>query len=72
MSSWVATATKRGPAYGAWRLAVDKSLSCLKLPSGTYRCQAMARPCGISQKPGVAPPGSTPVIPSKPKREFQI
>ncbi len=69
MAGWIERAHKFGPAYSSWRIAIEKSLSCLKLADGTHRCQAFARPCGISQVPGIAPPGSTPVVPSAPKRE---
>ena len=66
MAGWIAAAVKLGPAFAAWRNAIDKSLSCLKLTDGTWRCQAYGRPCGISQVPGVDPPG-VPARPSKSK-----
>lgn len=69
MALWIDAAGKQGPAFTAWRLAIDKSLSCLKLPDGTHRCQVLARPCGISQVPEALPPGTTPVAPAAPKRE---
>jgi hypothetical protein len=69
MASWIEGASKLGPAYSAWRLAIDKSLSCLKLADGTHRCQALARPCGITQTPDALPPGTDPAPPSKQKRE---
>jgi hypothetical protein len=72
MVAWIASAERLGPAFGAWRLALDKSLSCLKLPDGTHRCQAMARPCGVSQVPDALPPGTAPAVPSLPKREQRI
>ena len=69
MTLWIAAASKRGPAFTAWRLAIDKSLSCMKLPDGMHRCQVLARPCGVSQVPEALPPGTTPVAPAVPKRE---
>jgi hypothetical protein len=72
MAEWIQRATKLGPAFAAWRLAIDKSLSCLKLPDGTHRCQAMARPCGISQAPSAQPPGTVPQVPAAPKKEQRI
>jgi hypothetical protein len=72
MTGWIESAGKLGPAYSAWRLAIDKSLSCLKLADGTHRCQAMGRPCGIAQAPDTLPPGTDPATPIKPKREQRI
>jgi hypothetical protein len=72
MAGWIERATTLGPAYGAWRLAVDKSFSCLRLPDGTHRCQAMARPCGISNVPGALPPATNPPAPAAPKKEQRI
>ena len=72
MSKWIEAANKVGPAFGAWRNALDKSFSCLKLPDGTHRCQALARPCGIAQNPNVLPPGALPVVPKTPKQEQRI
>jgi hypothetical protein len=72
MAGWIESASKLGPAYSAWRLAIDKSLSCLKLADGTHRCQALARPCGIAQAPDNLPPGTDPAPPIKPKREQRI
>ena len=72
LARWLAAAGKFGPAFGAWRLATDKSLSCLRLPDGTHRCQAFARPCGIAQDPNANPPGSAPRLSAPPKREQRI
>ena len=69
MALWIDAAGKQGPAFTAWRLAIDKSLSCLTLPTGMHLCQVLARPCGISQVPEALPPGTTPVAPAAPKRE---
>lgn len=69
MTGWIESASKLGPAFSAWRIAIDKSLSCRLLADGTHRCQAFARPCGISQVPDAAPRGFTPVVPPTPKRE---
>ena len=72
MAGWLAAAAKLGPAYSVWRNAIDRSLSCLKLADGTRRCQAYARPCGITQIPGALPPGTLPQVPAPPKREQRI
>jgi hypothetical protein len=72
MAGWIESASKLGPAYSAWRLATDKSLSCLKLADGTHRCQALARPCGITQAPDALPPRTDLTAPIKPKREQRI
>ena len=72
MTKWTEAANQMGPAFGAWRNAIDKSLSCLTLPDGMHRCQALARPCGISQNPGVLPPGTPPTVPKPPKQEQRI
>ncbi len=68
MAGWTAEAAKFGAAFVLWRNAADKSLSCLKLSSGVWRCQAYGRACGISQVPGMAPPNSRlPRLPAAPK-----
>ena len=68
LDGWITAATKLGPAFALWRNASEKSLSCLKLPQGSWRCQAYARPCGVAQVPGQQPPGSLqPPAPSLPK-----
>ena len=72
MTAWIAAASKLGPVYSVWRNAVDRSLSRLKLPDGTHRCQAYGKPCGISQIPGVRPPGTARQAPAAPKREQRI
>jgi hypothetical protein len=69
IAGWIESASKLGPAYSAWRLAIDKSLSCQQLADGTHRCQVLARPCGIAQAPDALPPGTDPAPPIKPKRE---
>ena len=58
MAGWIAAAAKFGPAFVLWRNAAEKSLSCMKLAGGIWRCQAYGRPCGVSQVPGMQPPGS--------------
>jgi hypothetical protein len=67
LSAWIAAAGRLGPAYTSWRLAIDRTLSCAKGPKGGFQCQAIARPCGISQNPNAepSPPQSAPLpIPS--------
>ena len=65
LAGWISAASQVGPAFTLWRNAAEKSLSCLRLPQGGWRCQAYARPCGVSQVPGRAPPGSAPPSPQK-------
>ncbi len=72
MTLWVEAAGQHGPAFTAWRLAIDKSLSCSKLADGMYRCQVLARPCGVTQVPDALPPGTAPALPAAPKREQRI
>ena len=67
MTGWIAGAAKLGPAYALWRNAIDKSLSCLKLTDGKWRCQAYARPCSISQVPGADPRSPLPALPAFPR-----
>jgi hypothetical protein len=68
LAGWTASASRFGPAFVLWRNAAGKSLSCMKLSSGTWRCEAHGRACGISQVPGTQPPGSTlPQSPGAPK-----
>lgn len=58
MAGWTTAASKFGPAFVLWRNAAEKSLSCMTLPSGIWRCQAYGRACGISQVPGTLPPNT--------------
>lgn len=68
VAGWTAAAAKFGPAFVLWRNAAEKSLSCMKLSGGLWRCQAYGRACGISQVPGAPPPNSRlPQSPNAPK-----
>ena len=69
LAGWTSVASQFGPAFSLWRNAYERSLSCLVLPDGTHRCQAYARPCGISQVPGVPPLGTVPPAADSAKRE---
>lgn len=57
LDGWVGEARKLGEAFTAWRLALDKGIACKTSATGIF-CVASARPCGISQLPGQAPPGT--------------
>lgn len=72
MAAWIEKAAKLGPAYTAWQIAAGHQLSCLKLPDGTHRCQAIGRPCGITNVPDRLPPGTVPQAPAVPKKEQRI
>lgn len=44
--NWSATAkAKFGMAWSVWPLAKGKSVSCVKLNDGRWRCLASAKPC---------------------------
>jgi hypothetical protein len=52
LDSWVAKAKVYGVGYTSWRLAVNKTLKCVKASSGKFDCIALGTPCTIQQAPG--------------------
>lgn len=48
---WKAQAESLGTGFGAWRLAIDKVLTCKPEAEGKLICVANARPCTIEQAP---------------------
>jgi hypothetical protein len=66
LAAWVAAAGRHGPAFTAWRISLDRSLTCQPQASSKapFVCEARAKPCGISQTPGRLPPAT--VVPPPP------
>ena len=65
-----------GPGYGAWRLAINKSLSCSRQSDGRYVCEAFGAPCVLQQvlEPGLKrvpklQPGEPPPVTPAPARK---
>lgn len=56
LEAWVKQAAAIGPGFTGWRLAMAKSLRCLKGTTGQFVCEARARPCTIQQVPGLGVP----------------
>jgi hypothetical protein len=51
MSDWVAEARRYGEGFAAWRLAIDRDISCSVAEGGEFRCRVAGRPCTIDQVP---------------------
>jgi hypothetical protein len=52
LQAWRAKATELGPEYQAWRLSIDRSLSCSTAATGVV-CRAGARPCSHARPQGL-------------------
>ncbi len=64
LESWLGLAQQSGTGYMRWELAHRRALSCNRLVSGGFQCQAAGSPCTILQAPGVPqPPGGGPKAP---------
>ena len=65
LESWLGLALQSGAGYTRWQLADRRALSCNRLTSGGFQCQAAGAPCMVLQAPGVPqPPGSGPRPPA--------
>lgn len=50
LADWTKRVSGLGPAFESWRIASDKKIFCQAI-GGLSSCQAMARPCSLSQVP---------------------
>ena len=66
--AWTIKANAFGKAFAGWRIAVGKTLSCIKTPAG-FSCEARGAPCAIQQVPGIPAP-LRPNAPSRNKGEI--
>lgn len=51
LQDWLKLAARYGEGYTRYQIAFDRNLSCERVASGAFRCQASGRPCTISQVP---------------------
>ena len=64
LESWLGLAQQSGPGFTRWQLAERRALSCSRLSTGVFQCQAAGAPCTILQAPDPPqPPGSRPKPP---------
>ena len=51
LECWLGLAQQSGPGFTRWQLAERRALSCSRLSTGAFQCQAAGAPCTIQQTP---------------------